>query len=337
MKHLLNQLFEQQLLTHVEAQEAMLRIGQNEANPAEMAAFMAVYRMRPISVPELAGFRDALLSLSRDPELGTHDTVDIVGTGGDGKDTLNISTLACFVVAGAGYKVTKHGNIGVSSVCGSSDVLAQLGVEFGVGNDVLKRQLEQANICFLHAPSFHPAMRYAGPVRRELGVRTFFNILGPLVNPARPKFQVAGTFSLELLRLYHYLLQQTDARYAVVHALDGYDELSLTGMAKLATPAGEQLVSAAELGLTTTTPAELAGGRTPQESARLFVDVLEGRATRAQRDVVTANAALAIGCLEPTFSFADALAAAQESLDSGRARQALRNLLTATQSQAVTV
>ncbi|UPL50427.1 anthranilate phosphoribosyltransferase [Hymenobacter sublimis] len=336
MKQILNQLFEQQLLTHAEAREAMLRIGQGEANASEMAAFMSVYRMRPISVPELAGFRDALLSLSRDPELGTHDTVDIVGTGGDGKDTLNISTLACFVVAGAGYKVTKHGNIGVSSVCGSSDVLAQLGVEFGVGNDVLQRQLEQANICFLHAPSFHPAMRHAGPVRRELGVRTFFNILGPLVNPARPNYQVAGTFSLELLRLYHYLLQQTNTRYAVVHALDGYDELSLTAAAKLASPAGEQVVTAADLGLTTTVPEELAGGKSAAESARLFVDVLEGRATRAQRDVVTANAALAIRCLEPTFSFAEALAAAQESLDSGRARTALRKLVAATHSHATT-
>ncbi|SDX41762.1 anthranilate phosphoribosyltransferase [Hymenobacter psychrophilus] len=326
MKQLLTQLFDQQLLTHAEAHEAMLRIGQGEANAAEMAAFMSVYRMRPISVPELAGFRDALLSLSRDPELGTRDTIDIVGTGGDGKDTLNISTLACFVVAGAGYHVTKHGNIGVSSVCGSSDVLRELGVDLAADNDGLKRQLERAGICFLHAPSFHPAMRHAGPVRRELGVRTFFNILGPLVNPARPKFQVAGTFSLELLRLYHYLLQQTDTRYAVVHALDGYDELSLTAAAKLATPEGERVVSAADLGLSATRPEELAGGSTAAESARLFVEVLEGRATRAQRDVVTANAALAISCREPNFGFAEALAAARESLDSGRARRALKLL-----------
>ncbi|MBT2558452.1 anthranilate phosphoribosyltransferase [Hymenobacter sp. ISL-91] len=326
MKQLLAQLFDQQLLTHAEAHEAMLRIGQGEANAAEMAAFMSVYRMRPISVPELAGFRDALLSLSRDPELGTRDTIDIVGTGGDGKDTLNISTLACFVVAGAGYHVTKHGNIGVSSVCGSSDVLRELGVNLAADNDALKRQLERANICVLHAPAFHPAMRHAGPVRRELGVRTFFNILGPLVNPVRPRFQVAGTFSLELLRIYHYLLQQTDARYTVVHALDGYDELSLTGAAKLATPAGERVANAADLGLSATRPEELAGGHNPTESARLFVDVLEGRSTRAQRDVVTANAALAIACCEPNFSFAEALAAAQESLDSGRARKALKLL-----------
>jgi anthranilate phosphoribosyltransferase len=327
VKQILNQLFDQQALTHAEAREAMYSIGQGQANPSEMAAFMTVYRMRPITVPELSGFRDALLDLSRNPELGTDEVVDIVGTGGDGKDTLNISTLACFVVAGAGYKVAKHGNIGVSSVCGSSDVLAKLGVDFAVPNDVLKRQLERANICFLHAPSFHPAMRHAGPVRRELGVRTFFNILGPLVNPVRPRYQLAGTFSLELLRLYHYLLQQTKTQYAVVHALDGYDELSLTGAAKVASAAGEQIVTAADFGLAATTAAELAGGRNVEESANMFLDVLEGRATVPQRAVVTANAALAIQCVKPEFSFADALAAAQESLDSGRAREALRNLL----------
>jgi len=329
VKHLLNTLFDQQPLTHAEAREAMTQIGQGGANASEMAAFMTIYRMRPITVPELAGFRDALLELSRDPELGTHDVVDIVGTGGDGKDTLNISTLACFVVAGAGYPVAKHGNIGVSSVCGSADVLGSLGVDFGVGNDVLKRQLERANICFLHAAAFHPAMRHAGPIRRELGVRTFFNIMGPLVNPARPRYQVAGTFSLELLRLYHYLFQQTATRYTIVHALDGYDELSLTAAAKVATSTGERVVTASSLGLPAIAPTQLAGGRTVEESARLFVDVLEGRATPAQRDVVTANAALAIQCREAEFTFAQALAAAQESLDSGRAREALRRLVSA--------
>ena len=327
MKHLLNILFDQQPLTHAEAREAMTQMGQGGANAAEMAAFMTVYRMRPITVPELAGFRDALLELSRDPELGTRDVIDIVGTGGDGKDTLNISTLACFVVAGAGYPVAKHGNVGVSSVCGSADVLGSLGVDFGVGNDALKRQLERANICFLHAPAFHPAMRHAGPIRRELGVRTFFNILGPLVNPARPRYQVAGTFSLELLRLYHYLLQQSELRYAVVHALDGYDELSLTAAAKLATNAGERVVTAADLGLAATTAPALAGGRTIAASAQLFLDVLEGRATPPQRAVVTANAALAIQCREPAFTFAQALGTAEESLDSGRAREALRRLI----------
>ncbi|MBC6989103.1 anthranilate phosphoribosyltransferase [Hymenobacter sp. BT491] len=327
MKTILTTLFDQQTLTRDEAREAMLQLGQGAANAAETAAFLAVYRMRPITVSELAGFRDALLDLSRNPQLGTHEVLDIVGTGGDGKDTFNISTLACFVVAGAGYKVAKHGNIGVSSICGSSNILAHFGYDFEASSDTLRHQLDRANICFLHAPAFHPAMRHAGPIRRELGVRTFFNILGPLVNPARPAAQLAGVFSLELLRLYQYLFQQTATRYAVVHALDGYDELSLTGEAKIGSAAGERLVTAETLGLPAYAPEELAGGNTVAESADLFLGVLEGRATPAQRDVVTANAALGLQCINPDFSFAEALDAARESLDSGKAREAFRLLL----------
>ncbi|MCB2379112.1 anthranilate phosphoribosyltransferase [Hymenobacter sp. BT635] len=327
MKKFLTTLFDQQTLTRDEAHEALSQLGQGESNPAETAAFMTVYRMRPITVPELAGFRDALLDLCRDPQLGTRDVLDIVGTGGDGKDTFNISTLACFVVAGAGYKVAKHGNIGVSSICGSSNILAHFGYDFEASSDTLRRQLDEAGICFLHAPAFHPAMRHAGPVRRELGVRTFFNILGPLVNPARPTAQLAGVFSLELLRLYNYLFQQTTTSYTVVHALDGYDELSLTGAAKTSSIRGEQFFTAEDLGLTTYAPEQLAGGSTVAESAALFRGVLEGRATAAQRDVVTANAALGIQCVVPTLSFAEALDQARESLDSGRASRAFNTLL----------
>ncbi|TGE18281.1 anthranilate phosphoribosyltransferase [Hymenobacter elongatus] len=327
MKKFLTTLFEQQTLTRDEAHEALSQLGQGAVNPAETAAFMTVYRMRPITVPELAGFRDALLDLCRDPQLGTHDVLDIVGTGGDGKDTFNISTLACFVVAGAGYKVAKHGNIGVSSICGSSNILAHFGYDFEASSDTLRWQLDEANICFLHAPAFHPAMRHAGPVRRELGVRTFFNILGPLVNPARPAAQLAGVFSLELLRLYNYLFQQTTTRYAVVHALDGYDELSLTGAAKVMSARGEEFFSAEDIGLTTYAPQQLAGGTTVAESAALFLGVLDGQATPAQRDVVTANAALGLRCVVPELSFAEALGQARESLDSGRARQAFGKLL----------
>ena len=327
MKHLLNQLFDQQPLTQAEAREAMLALGQGAANPAETAAFLTVYRMRPITVAELGGFRAALLDLCRDPELGTDELLDIVGTGGDGKDTLNISTLAGVVAAGAGVKVAKHGNFGVSSVCGSSDVLAYFGYDFQSTPAQMRAQLDRAGLCFLHAAAFHPAMRHAAPVRRELGVRTFFNILGPLVNPARPRFQLAGVFSLELQRLYHYLLQQTNAEYAVVYALDGYDELSLTGAAKVVSRAGEQLLTPAGLGLPLLTAADLAGGRTVAEAAGKFRDVLEGRATPAQRAAVTANAALALRCARPTHDFATCLAAAEESLDSGRARRAFALLL----------
>ncbi|WP_035568060.1 anthranilate phosphoribosyltransferase [Hymenobacter sp. IS2118] len=328
MKHILNKLFDHQPLTHAEAHAAMRQLGEGGANPAETAAFLAVYRMRPITVAELAGFRQALLDLSRDPQLGTTEVLDIVGTGGDGKDTINISTLACFVVAGAGVQVAKHGNFGVSSVCGASNVLAHFGYDFEATTDQLRRQLERAGICFLHAPAFHPAMRHAGPVRRELGVRTFFNILGPLVNPARPAAQLLGVFSLELQRLYHYLMQPTGTRYAVVHALDGYDELALTGPAKVVSShTGEQMVTAETLGLTACTADDLAGGSTVAASAAIFKQVLDGSATSAQRNVVTANAALALQCARPGLSWDDALAQSRESLDSGAARRAFETML----------
>jgi anthranilate phosphoribosyltransferase len=328
VKQILTKLFDHQPLSHAEAHAAMRQLGEGGANPAETAAFLAVYRMRPITVAELAGFREALLDLCRDPELGTRELVDIVGTGGDGKDTLNISTLASFVVAGAGVKVAKHGNFGVSSVCGASNVLAYFGYDFEASTDQLRRQLDLANICFLHAPAFHPAMRHAGPVRRELGLRTFFNILGPLVNPARPQAQLLGVFSLELQRLYHYLLQPTGTRYAVVHALDGYDELALTGPAKVVSAhAGEQLLTPLQMGLAACTEADLAGGSTVEASARLFRQVLEGQGSVAQRNVVTANAALALQCAQPGLSWADALARSRESLDSGAASQAFQTMI----------
>jgi len=328
LKHILTKLFDHQPLTHAEAHAAMRQLGEGGANPAETAAFLAVYRMRPITVAELAGFRQALLDLSRDPELGTTAVLDIVGTGGDGKNTLNISTLACFVVAGAGEKVAKHGNFGVSSVSGASNVLAHFGYDFEAGSDQLRRQLDRAGICFLHAPAFHPAMRHAGPVRRELGLRTFFNILGPLVNPARPAAQLLGVFNLELQRVYHYLMQSTSTRYAVVHALDGYDELALTGPAKVVSSfEGERLLTADTLGLPTCTAADLAGGSTVAAAAEMFYDVLKGNSTPAQRNVVTANAALALQCVRPGLNWETALAQSRESLDSGAARKAFETML----------
>ena len=328
MKQILTKLFDHQPLTHAEAHAAMRQLGEGGANPAETAAFLAVYRMRPITVAELAGFRQALLDLSRDPELGTTDVLDIVGTGGDGKNTLNISTLACFVVAGTGAKVAKHGNFGVSSVSGASNVLAHFGYDFEASSEQLRRQLDRAGICFLHAPAFHPAMRHAGPIRRELGLRTFFNILGPLVNPARPAAQLLGVFSLELQRLYHYLMQPSGARYAVVHALDGYDELALTGPAKVVSSfEGERVVTADSLGLAACTADDLAGGSTVAAAAELFEQVLNGAGTPAQRNVVTANAALALQCVRPGLGWDDALDHTRESLDSGAAKRAFTTML----------
>ena len=328
MKHILTKLFDHQPLTHAEAHAAMRQLGEGWANPAETAAFLAVYRMRPITVAELAGFRQALLDLSRDPALGTHEVLDIVGTGGDGKNTINISTLACCVVAGAGEKVAKHGNFGVSSVSGASNVLAYFGYDFEASSDQLRRQLDQAGMCFLHAPAFHPAMRHAGPIRRELGLRTFFNILGPLVNPARPAAQLLGVFNLELQRVYHYLMQPTGARYAVVHALDGYDELALTGSAKVVSSfEGERLLTAETLGLAGCAAADLTGGSTAAASAELFKQILDGRSTPAQRNVVTANAALALQCARPGLNWETALAQSRESLDSGAAKKVFETML----------
>ncbi len=327
MKYYLTKLFDQQTLTQVEAHAAMRQLGEGGAKPAETAALLAIFRMRPLTVAELSGFRQALLELSRDPGLDTRDVLDIVGTGGDGKDTFNISTLAAFVVAGAGVPVAKHGNFGASSVCGSSNVLAHFGYDFDAGPDRLRRQLEQAGICFLHAPSYHPALRHAGPVRRELGLPTFFNLLGPLVNPARPRQQLLGVFSQELQRVYHYLLQPTGTRYAVVHALDGYDELSLTAPAKVLTSAGEKLLAPIDLGLTQLAATDLSGGATVAESAAIFSNVLHGRAAAAQRTVVLANAALALQVADEKSSWPAALDQASASLDSGAARRAFEIML----------
>ena len=327
MKHYLTKLFDQQTLTQAEAHAAMRQLGEGGAKPAETAALLAVFRMRPLTVAELSGFRQALLELSRDPGLETREVLDIVGTGGDGKDTFNISTLAAFVVAGAGVPVAKHGNFGASSVCGSSNVLAHFGYDFEAGPDRLRRQLDRAGICCLHAPAYHPALRHAGPVRRELGLPTFFNLLGPLVNPARPQLQLLGVFSPELQRVYHYLLQPTGTRYAVVHALDGYDELSLTGAARVLTGAGEQLISAADLGVKALLSSDLSGGATVAAAAAVFADVLHGRATAAQRTVVLANAALALQVAHAGLGWPAAFDQASASLDSGAARRAFETML----------
>ena len=294
----------------------------------EMAALLSAYRMRSLTVAELGGLRDALLDLALPVNLADYDAIDLCGTGGDGKDTFNISTVSAFVVAGAGVKVAKHGNHGVSSGCGSSDVMQALGYRFTDDSDALRRQLDEAGICFLHAPLFHPAMKAVAPVRRTLGVKTFFNLLGPLVNPARPRRQMMGVFNLETARLYHYLMQQEQmASYTILHSLDGYDEVSLTGTFKALTERGEQLLTPQAVGLECVMPDALHGGRSVGEAAQIFQDILKGKGTSAQRDVVTINAALAIRTAQPELSLGDALAMARESLESGAAYQALRKLL----------
>lgn len=327
MKEILMQLIEQKVLTKETAKQVLLDLGQGRYNHSEMAAFLTVFLMRNITVNELEGFRDAMLELCVDPGLGTHELIDLCGTGGDGKDTFNISTLASFVVAGAGYKVAKHGNFGVSSICGSSNIMAHFGYQFTSDADFLRRKLDEANICFLHAPVFHSAMSHVAPVRKELGLKTFINMLGPMVNPARPKYQVVGVFNLELLRLYSYLYQQSDKRFIVLHSLDGYDEVSLTGPFKMVMAEGEHLITPEALGSRRLQPAELAGGHTVAESAAIFQDVLEGKGTEAQNNVVLANAGLGIFCSNPRLTIPEALAEARESLVAGKALACFKKLL----------
>lgn len=326
MRDILEHLFSHHTLQRHEACEILKNMAAQQYNQSQMASFLTVFRMRSITVEELEGFRDAMLDLCRPIALDAFNPIDLCGTGGDGKDTFNISTLAAFVVAGCGIPVAKHGNYGVSSLCGSSNVLQELGIKFSNDESLLHRQMEEAGLCYLHAPLFHPAMKHIAPVRRELRARTFFNMLGPLVNPSFPKQQLVGVFSLELARLYGYLLQRKDVRYRIVHSLDGYDEVSLTGKFKLISESGEQLVAPEDWGLPTVLPEQLYGGETVASAAQLFLKVLNGEGTQVQNDVVLTNASLAVHCARPGTSIEDARAAASESLVSGKARQVLERL-----------
>lgn len=305
----------------------MLRIGAGELSEAQLAALTSVYRMRPIRAEELNGFREALLELCVRVELDRTDTLDIVGTGGDGKNTFNISTTSAFVVAGAGIPVTKHGSYGVSSNSGSSDVLLELGVRFATDGGGLQAQLDRAGICFLHAPLFHPALKHAVPVRKSLRVKTFFNMLGPLVNPLQPDYQLFGTYNLRLAALYQELLARAGKKFTVVYALDGYDEVSLTGPFQLRTASATELQQPTDWGLPTYTAADLHGGEHAREAARILLAVLHNQATPAQRDVVLANAAAAIRTARPALSPTDAIGLARESLEGGAARATLRRLV----------
>ncbi len=327
MKAILSRLFDHEQLSRAEAAAVLGEIAQGAHNPVQVAAFITVFQMRPPVVQELQGFRDALLQLAVPFDLQGMETIDIVGTGGDHKNTFNISTLSAVVVAGAGYKVTKHGSYGVSSSVGSSNVLAALGYQFTNDTAVLRRQLDKAGICFLHAPLFHPALKAVAPIRQQMGMKTVFNLLGPLVNPAQPRYNLLGTSGLETSRLYQYVMQETGRRFAVIHSLDGYDEISLTGPFKVHRNTGEYTLSPEDLGTLRVDPAELFGGHTDADAAEIFKAVLENRGTPAQTRVVCANAGMAIHCIRPEQSLEDCMAEAQESLQSGRARTVLARIL----------
>ena len=327
MKAILLRLFNHEILSREESKQLLLGITRGEYNEAQIAALLTVYKMRSVSVDELIGFREALLETRVRIDLSDFAPIDIVGTGGDGKNTFNISTAASFVVAGAGYNVVKHGNYGATSVSGASNVIERHGVRFTDDPDRLRASLDACRIAYLHAPLFNPAMKAVAPIRRNLAVRTFFNLLGPLVNPALPKYQLLGVYNLSLFRLYNYAYQSGGTRFGVVYSMDGFDEISLTSEFKVATPEKEQVFTPEQIGFGRCRPEEFSGGDTPEEAARIFDSVLDNTATAARRDCVLANAAFAIRVICPEKEVAECLDEARESLLGGKAAAAFRKFV----------
>jgi anthranilate phosphoribosyltransferase len=325
MKTILNRLINHEILTREEAREVLVNISHGSYNESQIASFLTVYMMRSITIEELQGFREALLEMCIRVDLSSHNTIDLCGTGGDGKNTFNISTLASFVTAGAGVKVAKHGNYGVSSISGSSNVMENLGIKFTTDADYLNKCMEQAGIAILHAPLFHPAMKNVGKIRKDLAVKTFFNMLGPMVNPSFPQNQLVGVFNLELARMYAYLYQNTTTNFTILHSLDGYDEIALTGPTKMIKNNTEGMFHPADFGLSIISKKEIEGGETVEESAQLFLNIIEGNGTETQNNVVCVNAAMAISTVTnctPVQGFEQA----KESLLSGKAKKALNTL-----------
>lgn len=328
MKQILNRLFSHQYLDRQEAKDILSHMAAGEYNESQIAAFISVYLMRSISIDEFMGFTDALLDLRTNVDaLRAYDPIDIVGTGGDNKNTFNISTLSCFTVAAAGYKVAKHGNYGATSVSGASTVMEQHGVKFTTDISKLEESLDKVNIAYLHAPLFNNALKVVAPVRKALGVRTFFNMLGPVVNPICPKKQMLGVFNLKMARMYFYMYQQTDVDYAIVHGLDGYDEISLTGDFKIITKQTETIYTPEELGFDRYAEADLDGGATLEDAAAIFDDVVNNTATKAQKNAVIINSAFAIQTIKPELSIDDCIAQATEAIDSGRLKNTFHKFL----------
>ncbi len=327
MKNILNRLINQEVLSKIEAKNVLVNISNGSYNPSQIASFLTVYMMRNITIEELAGFREALLELCIAIDLSDFDTIDLCGTGGDGKDTFNISTLASFVTAGAGVHVAKHGNYGVSSISGSSNVMENLGVKFSNNQDYLKRCVDQAGICILHAPLFHPAMKNVAPIRRELAVKTFFNMLGPMVNPSFPKNQLVGVFNLELARMYSYLYQNTAINFTILHSLDGYDEISLTGNTKAISNHSERLLKPEDFGLSKISHQDIQGGNSIEEAAQIFQTIISGQGTAEQNNVVCANAGMAIATAK-NIAPIEGFELAKESLLSKKAFNSFKKLQT---------
>jgi anthranilate phosphoribosyltransferase len=327
MKQLLIKLIECQKLTFEESRALMHGIAHNEVNDAQIASILTAFIIRSISIEELRGFRQALIDLAVRVNLNDGYGIDLCGTGGDGKNTFNISTASSFVVAAAGYPVIKHGNYGATAVSGSSNIMEYLGYRFSKEESKLQNELDQTGICFLHAPLFHPALKVVGPVRKQLGIKTFFNMLGPLVNPANPRYQISGVYSSEAGRVYSYFLQAENKTYTVLHSLDGYDEVSLTSPVKLFSHKGETMINFMEKGLKKVAPGDIAGGNTIEESARIFISVLENHATPGQHSVILANSALAISCIDESKTLEESLNIANETIISGKASGVLKKLI----------
>lgn len=328
MKNTLNKLFQNQQLTRSEAKGILSRIGRNEFNNSQIASFISVYLMRSISVDEFLGFRDALLELCKDITiLNQYDPIDIVGTGGDGKNTFNISTLASFVVAAAGYKVTKHGNYGASSVSGSSTVMEQQGIRFTDKLDKLERSLDKTNIAFIHAPLFNDALKVVAPIRKELGVRTFFNMLGPMANPVKNKKALLGVFNLKMARMYQYVYQNTDMDFAIIHTLSGYDEISLTDDFKIITNVEEAIYSPEIFNVSRYEEKDIFGGETAKDASDIFTAVINNTATKAQKDVVTANAAFAINLINKKLTINDCMQQAREVMENGKLKETFKQFI----------
>ena len=327
MKMILSRLFNHEELTSDETKQILLRITEQAYPDAQIAALLTVFQMRGITVDELIGFREALMQTRVAIDFSPYRPIDIVGTGGDGKNTFNISTCACFVVAGAGYKVAKHGNYAATSVSGASSVLENHGIKFTKDPGKLRQSIESCNMVYLHAPLFANGMKFVGPVRKALGVPTCFNLLGPLINPCRPTYQLLGVANLAQMRLYNNVLQKINVNYGIVNSLDGYDEISLTGSFKVLTRNDERVLIPSDLGLPQIRQEELYGGSTPQEAKHIFDSVLEGTSTNSQRTAVAINAAFAIQLMDAEKSIRECLEIAFESIDSKRALSCLQKLI----------
>ena len=325
MKTYLEKLYHYQTLSSNEAYNALEQIATGKVNPSQIASFITVYLMRSMTTEELNGFSNALLQLCI-PVSFEQEVMDVCGTGGDGKNTFNISTITALIVATYGVPVAKHGNYGVSSVSGSSNVLEYLGYSFTNDLDVLKKQMDNYNICFLHAPLFHPTLKHAAAVRKELGIKTFFNMLGPLINPAFPENRMIGVYHAEIGRNYHYLLQQQECKYAIVHSIDGYDEISTTGDFKLFSRKGEEQISMRDLTIPTASPEALFGGHSVKDAADIFINIIKGEGTTVQNNAIAVNAGIAIESATGKDRLTS-IAQAREIIESGKAYHTFKQLI----------